>query len=122
TVVTENAFPCNCGKSGCLETVASATGIVRVAMQKIQETDKESLLRSMLAEEGRITSKDVFEAHGQGDELYMKNGMKGFGIKDVVNHAGVATGLFYYYFKSKENFVDEVLNDFIVKNMELIVE
>ena len=42
-----------------------------------------------------------------GFELYMKNGMKGFGIKDVVNHAGVATGLFYYYFKSKENFVDE---------------
>ncbi|PFD37455.1 TetR/AcrR family transcriptional regulator [Bacillus thuringiensis] len=57
-----------------------------------------------------------------GFELYMKNGMKGFGIKDVVNHAGVATGLFYYYFKSKEDFVDEVLNDFIVKNMELIEE
>ena len=57
-----------------------------------------------------------------GFELYMKNGMKGFGIKDVVNHAGVATGLFYYYFKSKENFVDEVLNEFIVKNMELIEE
>ncbi|PHA24345.1 TetR family transcriptional regulator [Bacillus cereus] len=57
-----------------------------------------------------------------GFELYMKNGMKGFGIKDVVNRADVATGLFYYYFKSKENFVDEVLNDFIVKNMELIEE
>ncbi|MGN4738755.1 TetR/AcrR family transcriptional regulator [Bacillus cereus group sp. MYBK227-1] len=57
-----------------------------------------------------------------GFELYMKNGMKGFGIKDVVNHAGVATGLFYYYFKSKENFVDEFLNDCIVKNMELIEE
>ncbi|MEC1969753.1 TetR/AcrR family transcriptional regulator [Bacillus cereus] len=57
-----------------------------------------------------------------GFELYMKNGMKGFGIKDVVNHAGVATGLFYYYFKSKEIFVDEVLNDCIVKNMELIEE
>ena len=36
---------------------------------KIQETNKESMLRSMLAEEGRITSKDVFEALGQGDEL-----------------------------------------------------
>ncbi|HDX9706884.1 TetR/AcrR family transcriptional regulator [Bacillus thuringiensis] len=57
-----------------------------------------------------------------GFELYMKNGIKGFSIKDVVNHAGVATGLFYYYFKSKEDFVDEVLNDFIVKNMELIEE
>ena len=40
TVVTENAFPCNCGKSGCLETVASATGIVRVAMQKYKRLIK----------------------------------------------------------------------------------
>ncbi|MBJ3793217.1 TetR/AcrR family transcriptional regulator, partial [Bacillus sp. OA1] len=48
-----------------------------------------------------------------GFELYIKNGIGGFSIKDVVNHAGVATGLFYYYFKSKENFVDELLNDFI---------
>ncbi len=55
-----------------------------------------------------------------GFELYMKNGMGGFSIKDVVNHAGVATGLFYYYFKSKEDFVDEILNDFIVKNIEII--
>ncbi|MDR4133165.1 ROK family protein, partial [Bacillus cereus ATCC 10876] len=61
--------PCNCGKSGCLESVASAIGIVRFAMQKIQETKKESMLSSMLAEEGRITSKVVFEALGQGDEL-----------------------------------------------------
>ncbi|MFJ5625514.1 TetR/AcrR family transcriptional regulator [Peribacillus loiseleuriae] len=55
-----------------------------------------------------------------GFELYMKNGMGGFSIKDVVNRAGVATGLFYYYFKSKEEFVDEILNNFIVKNMEKI--
>ena len=55
-----------------------------------------------------------------GFELYMKGGVKGFSIKDVVNRAGVATGLFYYYFKSKEGFVDEILNNFIVKNMEEI--
>ena len=69
TVMTENAFPCNCGKAGCLETVTSATGIVRVAMQKLENTDEPSVLRSMLKEEGRITSKDVFEALGQGDAL-----------------------------------------------------
>ncbi|WP_144512933.1 TetR/AcrR family transcriptional regulator [Bacillus sp. FJAT-22090] len=55
-----------------------------------------------------------------GFELYMKNGMGGFSIKDVVNRADVATGLFYYYFKSKEEFVDEILNNFIVKNVEEI--
>ncbi len=55
-----------------------------------------------------------------GFELYMKGGTNGFSIKDIVNRAGVATGLFYYYFKSKEEFVDEVLNGFIVNNMEEI--
>lgn len=55
-----------------------------------------------------------------GFELYMKNGMRGFSVKDVVNRADVATGLFYYYFKSKEEFVDEILNNFIVKNVEEI--
>lgn len=55
-----------------------------------------------------------------GFEFYMKNGTGGFSIKDIVNSAGVATGLFYYYFKSKEQFVDEILNEFIVNNMEEI--
>jgi hypothetical protein len=27
--------PCNCGKSGCIETIASATGIVRIAKEKL---------------------------------------------------------------------------------------
>lgn len=34
TVVTENGFLCNCGKRGCLETVASATGIVNLYKQQ----------------------------------------------------------------------------------------
>ncbi|MFJ5671414.1 TetR/AcrR family transcriptional regulator [Bacillus safensis] len=55
-----------------------------------------------------------------GFEYYMKCGVKGFSIKDIVNRAGVATGLFYYYFKSKEEFVDEILNNFIVNNMDKI--
>ena len=32
TSVVENGALCNCGKSGCLETIASATGIVRLTM------------------------------------------------------------------------------------------
>lgn len=53
-----------------------------------------------------------------GFDFYMKGGLKGFSIKDIVTRADVATGLFYYYFKSKEEFVDEILNDFIVNNMK----
>lgn len=52
-----------------------------------------------------------------GFELYMQHGMSGLNIKDVVGRAGVATGLFYYYFKSKEDFADQALNNFIVKSL-----
>lgn len=38
----------------------------------------------MLAEEGRITSKDVFEAHGQGDEL------AGEVVEKVASYLGLA--------------------------------
>lgn len=34
TVMPENGFSCNCGKQGCLETVASATGIVNLYKQQ----------------------------------------------------------------------------------------
>ncbi|HIT89485.1 MAG TPA: TetR/AcrR family transcriptional regulator [Candidatus Merdenecus merdavium] len=57
-----------------------------------------------------------------GFELYMKNGMSGLNIKDIVSKANVATGLFYYYFKSKEEFVEEASNNFIIKRMEVIKE
>ncbi|MEH7461176.1 ROK family glucokinase [Bacillus thuringiensis] len=84
TVVTENGFACNCGKSGCLETVSSATGIVRVAMQKMQETDETSVLRSLLEQEGHITSKDVFEALAKGDALAKKV------VEKVASYLGLA--------------------------------
>lgn len=42
------------------------------------------MLRSMLAEEGRITSKDVFEALGQGDEL------AGEVVEKVASYLGLA--------------------------------
>ena len=37
TVVPEGGFLCNCGKYGCLETVASATGIVNLYKQEGKE-------------------------------------------------------------------------------------
>lgn len=53
-----------------------------------------------------------------GFELYMQNGISGLNIKDIVSKANVATGLFYYYFKSKEEFVEEAINNFLIKRME----
>ena len=55
---------CNCGKKGCLEQVASATGIVRLANQYLSASEKPSLLR-----ERKISAKVVFDAVKAGDDL-----------------------------------------------------
>ncbi|MGM9987125.1 MAG: ROK family glucokinase [Bacillaceae bacterium] len=68
-IVSElNGAPCNCGKKGCLETIASATGIVRVANEMLQE-GKPSILANLKAENGGISAKDVFDAVDQKDEV-----------------------------------------------------
>ncbi|MGN1400721.1 MAG: ROK family glucokinase [Bacillus sp. (in: firmicutes)] len=66
TVIPFEGSPCNCGKSGCLETVASATGIVKVAMERLNESPSE--LKNILDKNGFITSKDVMDCAVQGDD------------------------------------------------------
>ena len=63
----ENARLCGCGQRGCIEAYASANGVARTAQEWLSTSDRASLLRNMPVE--NITSKDVFEAAMQGDEL-----------------------------------------------------
>ena len=63
----ENARPCNCGKIGCLEAYASATGVARTAKEILTSTTKDTLLRQLDVD--NITSKDVYDAAEQGDEV-----------------------------------------------------
>ncbi len=65
--VDPHGFECTCGKVGCLETVASATGVVRVARQLSEEYAGESELKSRLDDGQAITSKDVFVLAEQND-------------------------------------------------------
>ena len=66
--VRHNGRRCNCGKEGCLETYASATGVARTAREWLEMSDEPSSLRSL----DRITSKDVYEAAKEGDKLALK--------------------------------------------------
>ena len=56
---------CNCGNCGCLEQVASATGIARLAAQFLKDSEEPSILR----EKKRVSAKDVFDAVKAGDIL-----------------------------------------------------
>ncbi len=68
TAVRNNGRACNCGKTGCLEAYASATGVARTAREWLELSDEPSLLRGL----DTISSKDVYEAASEGDKLALK--------------------------------------------------
>lgn len=67
TSVRNNGRQCGCGKTGCLETYASATGVARTAREILEVSKEPSLLRNYPIE--AITSKDVHDAAVQGDPI-----------------------------------------------------
>ncbi|ALV21303.1 MULTISPECIES: ROK family glucokinase [Carnobacterium] len=67
--VEPNGYDCTCGKKGCLETVASATGVVRLARDYAEEYAGESNLKVMVDDGQLVTAKDVFEFAKQKDAL-----------------------------------------------------
>lgn len=59
---------CNCGKQGCLEQYASATGIVRLFKKELKKVEIDKL-GSILEDKASITAKDILDAAKQGDKL-----------------------------------------------------
>lgn len=55
---------CGCGRKGCLEQYASATGVVRIANKKLAANDKASVLRN-----DEVSAKAIWDAVKEGDEL-----------------------------------------------------
>jgi glucokinase len=80
TAIRNNGRLCGCGKSGCLETYCSATGVARSAREILESTKQDSLLRNIPVES--ITSKDVFDAAMEGDEV----------AKEIFNFTGKILG------------------------------
>lgn len=61
---------CGCGRSGCLETYCSATGVARTAREVLENRSEDSPLRKLNPEE--ITSFDVFQAAEAGDPVALE--------------------------------------------------
>ena len=61
----DNEIICHCGKKGCLEQYASATGITRLANMRLAKDEKPSTLRNV----AEMSAKEVFDAVKAGDEV-----------------------------------------------------
>ncbi|MDR2816471.1 MAG: ROK family protein [Proteiniphilum sp.] len=63
-----NGRLCGCGRTGCLEAYTSATGMARTAREYLDlRPEDKTRLRDIPAED--ISSKDVFDAAMDGDEM-----------------------------------------------------
>jgi glucokinase len=68
-VVEPNGYQCTCGNQGCLETVASATGVVRLARDFSERYAGESELKWLIDDGQEVTAKTVFDQAKKGDKL-----------------------------------------------------
>lgn len=64
TVNPHETVPCNCGRKGCLEQYASATGIVRIAREHLAKEHQSSLLEEI----GEVSAKAIFDVYKDGDK------------------------------------------------------
>ncbi|MBS1586192.1 MAG: ROK family protein [Bacteroidetes bacterium] len=67
-VAVRDGRTCGCGRKGCLETYASATGIVRTAKEWLETRNDETLLRSTAT----LSSESIFEAAEKGDAMALQ--------------------------------------------------
>ncbi len=76
-----NGPRCNCGNVGCLEAVAAAPAMVRLALTAVEE-GRSRLLATVLEEQGKLTAVDVGRAASLGDQVAI----------DIVRQSGRAIG------------------------------
>lgn len=68
-IAVRDGRSCGCGRKGCLETYASATGIVRTAHEWLEQEDLETSLND---HRGQLTAKLIQEAAANGDKVAIR--------------------------------------------------
>jgi glucokinase len=68
-IAVRDGRKCGCGRNGCLETYASATGIVRTAQEWMDTRDEGTELRAL---RNNLTAHDIHKAAEKGDPFALE--------------------------------------------------
>ncbi|MBO4979463.1 MAG: ROK family protein [Clostridia bacterium] len=69
-VIEHGGASCTCGRRGCWEAYSSATALIRMTKEKMEECQKagrETALGKHLSKDGRVTGRTAFDAMRAGD-------------------------------------------------------
>ncbi|MGI8387542.1 ROK family glucokinase [Robertmurraya sp. P23] len=99
-IVEPNGYLCTCGNRGCLETVASATGVVRLVRELSGKYAGQSKLKWLIDDGQEVTAKTVFDQAKAGDKLalivvdkfYLYLGYACGTIANIVNPNAIVIG------------------------------
>lgn len=88
-VIVVDGEQCTCGRKGCFECYASATGLVRQTKEAMDKAP-DSIMHELAKEYGKVSAKTAFQAAKKGDkaglevvEQYIK--YLGVGISNIIN-------------------------------------
>lgn len=66
-VIQQGGAPCNCGRRGCWEAYSSATGLIRMTKEAMEQ-HPESALHQIAEANGGVEGRTAFQAAEAGDE------------------------------------------------------
>ncbi len=72
-----------------------------------------------ISKDGGIRKQEFLQA---ALDLFAKRGYEDTSVQDIIGAVGVTKGSFYYYFKSKEDVVDELLGGFRTDIHQILTE
>ncbi len=70
-VIEHNGKPCSCGRNGCWEAYSSATALIRMTKEKLEECAEKgetTVMTELVEKKGKVTGRTAFDAMRMDDK------------------------------------------------------